>query len=161
MTDPVPSKERDEAIAIANRWLDEPWSDPDDDLRIVARQFMRSLERAAPEPPPKSGRDADEASRDDAAPTPRGSLPNSLGASPEPPAEWQPIESAPKDDEAIFWIRPLTIDDSPWVNTSGEPIIIDSPPQHFVGKYGRWSSLWTATHWQPLPKAPSQPPRDE
>lgn len=40
-----PSKERDEAIAIANRWLDEPFADPDDDWRTVARQFLRAIER--------------------------------------------------------------------------------------------------------------------
>jgi hypothetical protein len=54
----VPSKERIEAIAIANRLLDEPFADPDDDLRVLARQFLRAMERAtyaelqpAPEPP--------------------------------------------------------------------------------------------------------------
>lgn len=45
MTDQVPSKERIKAIALANRWLNEPWADPDDDLRIVARQFLRAMER--------------------------------------------------------------------------------------------------------------------
>jgi hypothetical protein len=44
-----PSKERDEAIAIANRWLDEPMADPDDDFRTLARQFLCATERAAPE----------------------------------------------------------------------------------------------------------------
>ncbi len=46
----LPSKERDEAVAIANRLLDEPMADPDDDLRVLARQFMRALERAPHEP---------------------------------------------------------------------------------------------------------------
>lgn len=48
---PTPSTERDEAIAIANRLLDEPMADPDDDLRTLARQFMRAVERASHEPP--------------------------------------------------------------------------------------------------------------
>jgi hypothetical protein len=46
MTDQVPSKERIEAIAAANRLLDCPFSDPDDDARIVARQYLREIERA-------------------------------------------------------------------------------------------------------------------
>lgn len=46
----TPSTERDEAIVIANRLLDEPMADPDDDLRTLARQFMRALERAGHEP---------------------------------------------------------------------------------------------------------------
>ena len=44
MTDPVLSKELTEAIAIANRLLDEPFADPDDDARTVARQFLRGRE---------------------------------------------------------------------------------------------------------------------
>jgi hypothetical protein len=44
MTDHLPSKELDEAIAAANRQLDEPFADPDDDIRTVARQFLRSRE---------------------------------------------------------------------------------------------------------------------
>lgn len=66
---------------------------------------------------------------------------------------WRPIETAPKDEEVMFWIRPLTKDEA-WCNTSGQPIVVDSPPQLFVGKHGRWSSLWTATHWLPLPAGP-------
>lgn len=34
--------ERDRAKVIANRLLDEPWCDPDDDVRVLARQFERS-----------------------------------------------------------------------------------------------------------------------
>jgi len=60
MTDPVPSKERTEAIAIANRLLDEPLADPDDDQRVLARQFLREIERATyreltPTPEPRVG----------------------------------------------------------------------------------------------------------
>lgn len=39
-----PSKELTEAVAIANRLLDEPFADPDDDARTVARQFLRGRE---------------------------------------------------------------------------------------------------------------------
>jgi hypothetical protein len=34
-----------EALAIASKVLDEPYCDPDDDLRIVARQLGRLYER--------------------------------------------------------------------------------------------------------------------
>lgn len=44
--EPLPSKERIKAIAAANRLLDCPFADPDDDERIVARQFLREIERA-------------------------------------------------------------------------------------------------------------------
>lgn len=37
--------ERDDAIALANRLLDEPHADPDDDLRVLARQLIRATER--------------------------------------------------------------------------------------------------------------------
>ena len=39
------SAERDVAIALANRVLDRPGADPDDDLAVLARQFLRALER--------------------------------------------------------------------------------------------------------------------
>lgn len=34
-----------QAIYAANKALDEPWADPDDDLRTVSRQFLRMIER--------------------------------------------------------------------------------------------------------------------
>lgn len=33
------------AIKLADRLLDEPYADPDDDLRTLARQFLRAVER--------------------------------------------------------------------------------------------------------------------
>jgi hypothetical protein len=45
MTDQVPPKGRIEAISFANRLLDEPFADPDDDLRVWARQFLREIEQ--------------------------------------------------------------------------------------------------------------------
>lgn len=65
------------------------WLSADNILDVLAEidgrdRRIAELERAAQSP--KSGRDADQTSRGSAAPTPRGSLPNSLGASNEPPA---------------------------------------------------------------------------
>lgn len=37
--------ELDEAVDLANKVLDRPNADPDDDLAILARQFLRALER--------------------------------------------------------------------------------------------------------------------
>jgi hypothetical protein len=43
---PAPgASERLEAIAIASRWLEEPYADPDGDQCVVARQFERSQEQ--------------------------------------------------------------------------------------------------------------------
>jgi hypothetical protein len=39
--------EREQAMWIANKFLDTPWSDPDSDQNILARQFLRALEREA------------------------------------------------------------------------------------------------------------------
>ena len=37
--------EKDSAILMANRALDVPNADPDDDLRTISRQFLRAMER--------------------------------------------------------------------------------------------------------------------
>jgi hypothetical protein len=34
----------DAAVRAANKALDEPWVDPDDDLRTISRQFLRTIE---------------------------------------------------------------------------------------------------------------------
>jgi hypothetical protein len=34
------------AVVLANRILDRPSGDPDDDLAVLARQFLRASERA-------------------------------------------------------------------------------------------------------------------
>lgn len=39
--------EHESAIRLANKLLDEPYADPDDDLRLLARQFLRAKEMAA------------------------------------------------------------------------------------------------------------------
>jgi hypothetical protein len=41
------SDERTDTIALAHVLLDQPWADPDDDLRMLARQFLRGEERIA------------------------------------------------------------------------------------------------------------------
>lgn len=44
--------EKDEAIILANKVLDRPNADPDDDLAILARQLLRALERLGEYEPP-------------------------------------------------------------------------------------------------------------
>jgi hypothetical protein len=50
--------ELDEAIHIAERILERPWADPDDDLAILSRQLLRALERPT-QPDPKDQRIAE------------------------------------------------------------------------------------------------------
>ncbi len=38
------STEKQQAIALANRLLNEPNADPDDELRLLSRQFLRARE---------------------------------------------------------------------------------------------------------------------
>jgi len=37
--------EREETIRLANKLMDEPNCDPDDDLRMLSRQFLRCIEK--------------------------------------------------------------------------------------------------------------------
>lgn len=46
MSDPQANEERSMAIALANRLLDEPNCDPDDDLRTLSRWLLRRHETA-------------------------------------------------------------------------------------------------------------------
>ena len=41
-------KEFARTLRLADRLLDEPYADPDDDLRTLARQFLRAVERSDP-----------------------------------------------------------------------------------------------------------------
>lgn len=41
------NREFDHAIKLAHKVLDRPSGDPDDDLAVLARQFLRSVEREA------------------------------------------------------------------------------------------------------------------
>lgn len=76
-------------------------------------------------------------------------------AAPEPAAEWQPIETAPKDGTPILG---LVMPPRMQASLEGPRVV------KWVGEYGMWSmpgiSGLTCSHWMPLPKAPSQPPRD-
>lgn len=42
--------EREQAILIANKILDRPSADPDDDYAVLSRQFLRTLELACWQP---------------------------------------------------------------------------------------------------------------
>lgn len=72
---------------------------------------------------------------------------------------WQPIDTAPRNVDAIFWIVPKTPDES-YVDTSGTPIVAKFTPFAKQTRYGWWTSLSKATHWMPLPdmSAPLVPP---
>lgn len=39
--------EREQAIKIAHKLLNKPWMDPDSDECVLARQFLKALEREA------------------------------------------------------------------------------------------------------------------
>lgn len=47
VSDPKTTSEIQEAIKLANKVLETPNRDPDDDLSIMSRQFLRALERIA------------------------------------------------------------------------------------------------------------------
>ena len=44
MTDRYPHGELTDPVALANRILDRPYEDPDSDIAILARQFLRARE---------------------------------------------------------------------------------------------------------------------
>jgi hypothetical protein len=68
--------------------------------------------------------------------------------------EWQLIETAPKNQKAMFWVRPSTVNDDHFVDTNGRPILGTAEPHIHIGISGTWSSLHKATHWMPLPSPP-------
>jgi hypothetical protein len=57
--------------------------------------------------------------------------------------QWMPIESAPKDGYALFWLVPL------------EPNVFGIDAIAHPIKYGRWASVQKATHWMPIPNPPT------
>lgn len=62
---------------------------------------------------------------------------------------WQDISSAPKDGgNYLFWLVKADhfIHDSIFIRKIN--------PRIFMGEKGSWSSIYQATHWQPLPKPP-------
>ena len=68
-------------------------------------------------------------------------------------AGWLPIETAPRDSEAIFWIVSKDPDEC-YVDTDGRPITNCATPRMELTHYGRWSSLSKATAWMPKPPPP-------
>lgn len=67
--------------------------------------------------------------------------------------QWQPIETAPREEEVFFWIVPKTAEES-YTDTSGRSICSTAPPYLHRGKWKTWNSLSKATHWMPLPARP-------
>lgn len=61
-------------------------------------------------------------------------------------SEWQPIESAPDDQIALFWVEPIAM--------AADSMFLNMKPQIFWGRNRCWSSLLRATHWMPLPAPP-------
>lgn len=76
------------------------------------------------------------------------------------PAAWQPIETAPKNEECWFWIVPKNVDET-YYDTSNRPILARFAPFAFVTKHGCWMSLAKATHWMPYYKPLPPPPSEE
>ena len=73
-------------------------------------------------------------------------------------SEWQPIATAPKGLEALFWVVPKQPSES-FCDSSGKPICVEGSGRLLMGKFGQWSSLEKATNWQPPPSSPGS--RDE
>jgi hypothetical protein len=61
--------------------------------------------------------------------------------------EWQPIETAPPDVTALFYLD--------WARDIRERLAPPAIERWYLGKRGSWSSVYRATHWQPL-KPPSE-----
>lgn len=68
--------------------------------------------------------------------------------------QWLPIEAAPNNEVADFWVIPKPAEECP-TDTSGNPITSNHLPFRYTGRLKTWSSLSKATHWMPLPAAPS------
>lgn len=73
---------------------------------------------------------------------------------PEPPSAWQPIETAPHDREVLFWVVPLSADET-YRDTSGNPITSGEKPRMMFCCFGRWSSLSKAIYWADVPGSPT------
>lgn len=75
---------------------------------------------------------------------------------PEPAAEWQPIETAPKDGTSLLLYSPGGICIAPWPPAE----LTAQQNAQLVKDLGECPDhrKWTVTHWMPLPARPSQPP---
>jgi len=69
--------------------------------------------------------------------------------------QWQPIETAPRDGKAFFWIVPKTAEET-FQDTSGNLILSKAPPHWELCYFRGWNSLSKATHWMPLPEPPAK-----
>jgi len=72
-----------------------------------------------------------------------------------PETGWQPIATAPKDHDVLFWMVPKPADET-YHDTNGRPILADFDSYIHMGIFGQWSSLEKALYWQPLPSPPLQ-----
>lgn len=72
----------------------------------------------------------------------------------QPPSAWQPIETAPHDREVLFWVVPLSADET-YRDTSGNPITSGEKPRMMFCRFGRWSSLSKAIYWADVPGSPT------
>jgi hypothetical protein len=70
-------------------------------------------------------------------------------------AVWHPIETAPKDVDAIFWCRMLEPGEPGYVDLDSGALFLGAEPFVFIGRFSTWSSLMKATHWMPLPEPPT------
>lgn len=75
------------------------------------------------------------------------------------PQGWQPIETAPRDEEVFFWVVPKTPEEA-FIDTSGKSIFGTHGPHWHRGRLKTWSSLSKATHWMPLPAPPDGRPSE-
>lgn len=69
---------------------------------------------------------------------------------------WQPIETAPRDEQVFFWVVTRTAEES-YCDSSGKPIVSKHEPYLHQGKLKSWGATSKATHWMPIPKDPLHP----
>ena len=73
--------------------------------------------------------------------------------------EWQPIETAPKEGKAWYWIVPKTAEEAP-MDTSGNPIVARFEPHMEILWWGSWSMVSKPLYWLPLPNQPMEVKND-
>lgn len=73
-------------------------------------------------------------------------------------ADWQPIETAPKDGMAILAWSPKAVSEGKLTSSNGIAIACwrsDRAKYGFVGWNAFNDQFWPPTHWAPLPKPPT------